>query len=508
MRHALADLLANDHPLFSYNIAELERAVGGDAIDTKLVADSIEQAHTVMRSLGLDPADSSAEEIYHALNSSVERQMAEQLLSDTRYTLIKVGGDVVSFNILDVVDNAHHELGFVNRRLDHAQRQLRLEILRRYAEHDRTHDELVHTLAEQASIKIEDDQYFTHIDQSLLTAGDSNKNGTRPSLLAIGDIFTDAFIKLDENYAVVEKDEDGKEWLKVPFGSKPPYERVDIIKSVGPSPNAAVSCARLGLDVSLMAWIGGDDVGREAMQHLNHEQVRTDSMVVEEDNATSYWYVLRHGSDRTMLVKSEEYQYVWRAPNTAPDWIYLAYIGKNSLTFHNELLEYLETNPEIKFVFQPATYHFEWGTEKLAGLYTRAYMTVMNREEAEQVTGVSHDDLHALANGLHELGPEIVAITDGSHGSYVSHNGRLQTIPNYPDPASPLDRTGAGDAFASTITAGLALGRTIEEAITWAPVNSASVVQKLGAQEGLLRMSELQQWLEKAPNDYVLKDVE
>ena len=79
-------------------------------------------------------------------------------------------------------------------------------------------------------------------------------------------------------------------------------------------------------------------------------------------------------------------------------------------------------------------------------------------------------------------------------------------IDNYPDPAPPYDRTGAGDAFASTIVAGLALGEDFETALTWAPINSMSVVQKLGAQAGLLKRSEIDDLLKKAPRDYKVKE--
>jgi sugar/nucleoside kinase (ribokinase family) len=75
-------------------------------------------------------------------------------------------------------------------------------------------------------------------------------------------------------------------------------------------------------------------------------------------------------------------------------------------------------------------------------------------------------------------------------------------MPNYPDPAEPYDRTGAGDAFASTITAALALGENLETALRWAPINSMSVVQKLGAQAGLLNRDELQKYLDEAPDWY------
>jgi ribokinase len=131
----------------------------------------------------------------------------------------------------------------------------------------------------------------------------------------------------------------------------------------------------------------------------------------------------------------------------------------------------------------------------------------MNREEAVDVTGASYDNLHELANALHSMGPKYVVITDGPKGSYASHDGKLVTIPNYPDPAPPLDRTGAGDAFASTIVAGLALGRDFETALTWAPINSMSVVQQMGAQAGLLTLPKLEEFLANAPADYEAKEL-
>jgi ribokinase len=75
-------------------------------------------------------------------------------------------------------------------------------------------------------------------------------------------------------------------------------------------------------------------------------------------------------------------------------------------------------------------------------------------------------------------------------------------MPPYPDPKAPFERTGAGDAFASTLAVALALGKTLEEALIWAPINSASVVQDVGAQRGLLNQTQLKEWLAKAPTDY------
>lgn len=131
----------------------------------------------------------------------------------------------------------------------------------------------------------------------------------------------------------------------------------------------------------------------------------------------------------------------------------------------------------------------------------------MNREEAADVTGKPLESIHELAAGLHTLGPKIAVITDGPKGSYASYDGKVVTIPNYPDPAPPLDRTGAGDAFASTIVSALALGESMETALTWAPINSMNVVQKLGAQAGLIDRAAIQNYIASAPADYKVTEL-
>lgn len=502
MTKFLASLLATDHPLFTRTIADFERASGNSGVDIRLIADITEAAHDVMRKLGVDPSDTSAEELYHALNTIVERG-ALALLASTHYVLLPFDDGPVSFNLLDVIDNSHHQLSFAQRKLDHAQRHLRMEIIERYANHDRTSNEMVHNLAEQAGLKPAADDGHVMADELLEATPEASDV---PSVLMIGDVFTDAFIKLNEDSAKIIKEADGKEWLALPFGQKPPYDQVDIIRSVGPSPNAAVSAARLGLNASLMAWVGSDDVGREAIDHLGGEHVGTAPMVTEQGKVTSYWYVLRYGADRTMLVKSEKYEYEWSDPAAAPDWVYLSYIGADSWPLHEALVAYLEKNPQTKLVFQPGTFHFKWGVEQLAAVYRRSHLVVMNREEAVDVTGKPYESVKELADGLHELGPRIVVITDGAKGSYASFDGKLVTIPNYPDPAEPLDRTGAGDAFASTIVSALALGEPMETALSWAPINSMNVVQHLGAQAGLLSRQKIQEFLATAPEDYKVQD--
>lgn len=501
MTKFLQELLTNNEPLFSRSLSELERSTGHESVDVRLIADITHGAHNAMRQLGLDTADTTARELYLALNSYVVREDHHELLFATDFVLINIDGQIVSFNLIDVVESSHHQLLFEDRIISHGQRALRGEIITRYLAHPQTNDETTNRLAIDAGLVEESDTHYAATTNALANKqrGDAVD---APYILAIGDIFTDDFIELDPEEAIAFKDENEVSHLMMPFGSKPPYLGAQKITSVGPSPNAAVSFARLGVNTDLRAFLGDDETGKESLGYLKSEGVDTTSMSVQKDRKSNYYYVLRLGADRTILVKNEDYDYTWVAPERTPDWVYLSLLSKDSWQLHEDLLAYLQANPDIKLAFQPGTFHFSWGVQKLAGIYGRSYIVVMNREEAVDVTGKSYDSLQDLCNGLHELGPEIVVITDGPNGSYASRDGKIVSIPNYPDPAPPFDRTGAGDAFASTIVAVLALGESLETALTWAPINSMNVVQKLGAQAGLLHRDEFQQYLDSAPEDY------
>ncbi len=507
MARVLKDLLSNDHPLFLMNVARLEKATGDAGIDVRLIGEIGDSAAALLRTLGLDPANTTGRELYMALVARVRSGTAEQVLDPHSYVLTNLGDGPISLNLRDAVENAHHELPYEKRLVAHAQRELRLEMVCRYAEHERTHTDTVHNLAREVGILIDEDARHPRI-VTINDKPDKEQQAVKPYVLAIGDIFTDAFIKLNDNEARVTKDDDGTEWLSVKFGQKMPYDDVEVVQSVGPSPNAAVSMSRLGLRAGLMAYLGDDEVGAASLGYLGEQGVDTSTIVPEQGAKSSYWYVLRYGADRTMLVKNEDYDYQWHEPAEVPEWIYLSQISPKAWGLHERLLEYLEAHPDVKLAFQPGTSHFRWGVDQLRAIYQRAHIVIMNREEAVDVTGRSYDSLRKLSIGLHDLGPQIVVITDGPNGSYASYDFKLVTIPNYPDPAPPYERTGAGDAFASTIVAALALGESMDTALTWAPINSAYVVQQMGAQKGLLHFDELRAHLGEAPDWYHVKEVE
>lgn len=327
--------------------------------------------------------------------------------------------------------------------------------------------------------------------------------------VAIGDIVIDAFIQLNKDAADVSQDMDtGRHTLHMPFGNKLPYDDVEVINAVGNSPNAAVAAHRLGLKTALVSSLGQDRNGKDCLETLRQEGVHTDYVKLHEGKMTNYHYVLRYGPERTILIKHEKFPYSLPDFQVPPKYLYFSSIGEHGLPFHFEIAEYVKNN-ETRLVFQPGTFQIKLGHETLKDLYAVTDIFFCNKEEAQEILKTTEQHVPTLLRKLKELGPKLPVITDGPHGAYVvDEDDKAWHMPMYPDPADPVDRTGAGDSFASTFTAAIALGKTPAEALTWGPVNSMSVVQHIGAQKGLLSREELEKYLENRPKEYEASEIQ
>ena len=104
--------------------------------------------------------------------------------------------------------------------------------------------------------------------------------------LAIGDLVTDAFIKIKDAKVTCDIDEHNCK-LSLRFGDKVPYEFVDVVTAVGNSPNAAVSATRLGLRTALITNIGDDHNGGECLATLKQNGVSTEFVQIHKSHVIS-----------------------------------------------------------------------------------------------------------------------------------------------------------------------------------------------------------------------------
>lgn len=333
--------------------------------------------------------------------------------------------------------------------------------------------------------------------------------GEALDFLAIGDIVTEPFIRLqDASVHCRINNEDCEICMR--WGDKIPYESATVCAAVGNAPNAAVAAARLGLRASLRAYVGNDVYGRECLEVLGREKVDTSLMVTESAKHTNYHYVLWYEDNRTILVKHEEFSYATPKLKASPKWIYLSSLASNSGPYHKEIAQWLKEHPTSKLAFQPGTFQMKMGLEELKEIYQRSDIFFCNKEEAERILNMPvGSDMKELLKKMQALGPKSVVITDDKRGSYAieGDGNTIWHVPRYPDPRAPFEITGAGDALASTTVAALALGIPFKEALLWGPTNASAVLQKIGAQAGLLSRAELEKNLKNPPAPFALESL-
>lgn len=326
-------------------------------------------------------------------------------------------------------------------------------------------------------------------------------------LICVGDVATDVYVTLSPDRAEVRDEADGPR-LVLPFGAKLPYETRITVEAGGNAANAAVACARLGLRVALAAYLGNDQLGRDLIAAIQAEGISSTLVRLDLHAPTNQHFVLRVGSERTILVNHEQYDYHWPHlhPKERPAWLYLSTVGREAHSYEDQIADWLDANPSVELAFQPGTYQIERGAERLARLYRRSSLLVCNREEAAVISGIGRsDDIEALLGGLQALGPRCVVITDGTGGADAADDSNRYSVPIYPDIEPPIDRTGAGDAFAATLLAYLVRGMSLGDALLRAPVNAMSVVHAIGTQAGLLHDDEIAARLDSPPKGFTVR---
>lgn len=320
--------------------------------------------------------------------------------------------------------------------------------------------------------------------------------------VSFGDIVIDAFIRLKDAKVHCNIDNENCE-LCVKFGQKIPFESVEEVFAVGNGPNAATAAIRLGLASTAVANVGDDRNGADCVTALEKEGMNTEFILSHPGFKTNYHYVLMYEAERTILVKHEKFPYVLPTFQEPPNWFYLTSLPLETLDYQLEIACYAKKNG-VKLAFQPGTFQIKLGKEQLKEAYEASDIFFCNKEESQQILGLPDEhDIKNLLKGIRALGPKLPVITDGPKGSYVMEESGVYHVPMYPDPAPPKNRTGAGDATASTTVAYIIKGMQPKDALMRGTINAASVVQHIGAQKGLLHEKEIEEWYAKRPADFV-----
>lgn len=320
-------------------------------------------------------------------------------------------------------------------------------------------------------------------------------------LLSIGDANLDVFIISSESEALCDIDTK-KCLIAFSYADKIPVKNLEFSVG-GNSANNAVGVKRLGINVGSVLTLGDDSTGAQIIEKLKKENVDLTYCIQQPSTLSNFNVVVSYTGERTIFTYHAPRSYEFPVQLPKVPWVYLTSMGESYRPFYNHMTEWLVKNPEVKLAFNPGSWQLRGGVKEIGNVFKLSNIVFVNKQEAEKLTGyeAKGEVTKELLMALSGLGPKISVITDGGNGAYTFDGHRFLHCGIMPMDA--YERTGAGDAFGSGFLSAVIKGKTIEEALVWGTVNSASVIGYVGAQKGLLKEDDMATWVDRAKSSGV-----
>jgi ribokinase len=314
-------------------------------------------------------------------------------------------------------------------------------------------------------------------------------------ILCVGDCKIDIFLKIPDDNPHFSLDKE-KNKLYLSYGEKIYIDKY-VLGTGGNATNTAVGISRLGLNVGLCAEIGKDEFSKKILEELKKENVSI-NFLSQTDKETSISIGLNYKADRTLLTEHVQREHNFNFTDLQTKFVYLTSLGNVWETTYEKVLEFKKKH-EVKLVFNPGTIQLEKKGKVFMDVLEQTDYLFVNRQEAEEILYGKELDLKAENNreldkllyGSKSLGAKNVIITDAENGSFVQdennnfHHLEVERV-------EVVEKTGAGDAYAAGFLSAILNNKSVEEAMRWGTLDSASVVQKIGAEEGLLTKAALE----------------
>lgn len=311
-------------------------------------------------------------------------------------------------------------------------------------------------------------------------------------VVTVGDALIDLFLSIhDANIHCYLNEKECELCFK--YGDKIPLDKY-ALRLGGTASNVAVGLSRCGFSVGIMAEIGSDEFADTIINGLNKEKVDLTFLKKTSGARSSIGISIQFKDERTLFVEHVERDHDFQFENLQTKWIYLAGLGNKWKGVYQKTADYIKKG-KCKLVFVPGSFQLDQKGEELFEILKLTDILFVNKEEAARILN-SEEEVEQLLSGLQKFGVKTVVITDGKNGSYVLDE-KSKFYQYGIIPAKVVQKTGAGDGYASGFFAAIIEGETIGEAMKWGTVNSASVISDLGAQPGLLTKAEIKNRINK-----------
>lgn len=251
----------------------------------------------------------------------------------------------------------------------------------------------------------------------------------------------------------------------------------------GKGGNPSVALCRMGARALLVACLGQDDFGQQAMAALQSDGVDLSavSMLPGVDTGVALIMVDDEGENTILVVIGANNHLTAERveASLAPHWGTLDAVLVNFEIPAAAVAAAIRAGrahavPVVVDAGPPRAFGPEvWGD---------ATVLLPNEIEAETLTGCTITDDAAAVEAVLALrarGPEAVVLKWGARGALVATADGVERVPGFA--VDVVDTTGAGDAFSAALTLALAEGRSLPEAVRFANAAGAVAVTRMGA---------------------------
>lgn len=312
-----------------------------------------------------------------------------------------------------------------------------------------------------------------------------------PRIVVVGSVNTDMVVKSDRLPAPGETVSGGQ----------------FVMAAGGKGANQAVAAARLGGDVTLVAKVGKDMFGDQAVENYRREGIATDLILRDPDHATGVALILvdTSGENLISVASGANHALVPDDLDRTAERIQTADVLLLQLEIPLDTVRRaaeIAAAAGVPVVLDPAP------ASPLDGeLLSRVSYLTPNESEAARLTGIQvcdEDSARAAADKLllsvgrnavpsYRVGaPRHVIVTLGSKGALVAGPKEKVLVPSRRVEAR--DSTAAGDAFNGGLAIALARGVSLVDAVREACLVGALSVTRLGAQPSLPTLNELKRF--------------
>ncbi len=264
----------------------------------------------------------------------------------------------------------------------------------------------------------------------------------------------------------------------------------------GKGANQAVAAARLNADIGFIACVGDDSFGINIRESFKLDGMNIRGVKMQPNCPTGIAMIQVSDSGENSICISAEANAKLTAEAIEPDLQHIRdakYLLMQLETPLDGIVKAAQVAKEARtnVILNPAP-----ARELPDALLSCVDVITPNETEAEVLTGITvSDDASAqlAADALHLKGIEIVMITLGAKGVWLSQNGRGTLIPGFRVQAT--DTTAAGDTFNGALVTGLLEEMPLESAIKFAHAAAAISVTRFGAQTSIPNREEVDAFL-------------